>query len=80
MLKKMSETTLPSLQPKDLLLDTLWHALRFNAKIVPESRPDWSDYMSMVSSGDNPGKSMVHMLPIIDLDPNDMCCIYSTLS
>ena len=36
--------------------------------------------MSMVSSGDNPGKSMVHLLPIIDLDPNDMSCIYSTLS
>ena len=30
MFKKMSEITLPSLQPKDLHLDILWHALRFN--------------------------------------------------
>ena len=36
--------------------------------------------MLMVSSGDYPSKSMVHMLPITDLDPNDMSCIYSTLS
>ena len=34
----------------------------------------------MVSRGDYPGKVMVHMLPIIDLDPNDMSCIYSNLS
>ena len=36
--------------------------------------------MLMVSSRDYPGKSMVHMLPIIDLNPNNMSCIYSTLS
>ena len=36
--------------------------------------------MSIVSSGNYPGKSMVHMLPIIDLDPNDIYYIYSTLS
>ena len=37
MFKKISEITLPSLQPKDLHLDTLWHALRFNPKIDPKS-------------------------------------------
>ena len=36
--------------------------------------------MLMVSSRDYPGKSMVHMLPIIDLNSNNMSCIYSTLS
>ena len=48
--------------------------------LVPESRLGRSGYMSIVSSGKYPGKSMVHMLPIIDLDPNDIYCIYSTLS
>ena len=48
--------------------------------IVPESRLGRSGYMSIVSSGNYPGKSMVHMLPIIDLDPNDIYYIYSTLS
>ena len=80
MFKKMSEITLPLLQPKDLHLDTPWHDLSFNPKIDPESRPGWSGYISVVSSGDYPGKSMILMLPIIDLDPNDMSCIYSTLS
>ena len=76
MFKKMSEITLPLLQPKYLYLDTLWYALRFNPKIDPESRPSWSGYMSMVSSGHYQRKSMVHMLFIIDLDSNDMPCIY----
>ena len=35
--------------------------------------------MTDVSKGDYPGQSIVHMLPIIDLDPTDMSCIYSTL-
>ena len=80
MFKKMSEIIVTLLQPKDLLLDTLWHALCFDTKIVSESCPGWSGYMSVVSSGDNPGKSVVHMLPIIDFDPNDISYIYSTLS
>ena len=70
---------LATLQPKDLHLDGLWHALRFNPK-NPESWAGWNGYMLMVSSGDYLSKSMVHMLPITDLDPNDMSCIYSTLS
>ena len=80
MFKKMSEITFPLLQPKDVHLDTLWHALRFNPKIEPESRPGWSGYMSMLSSRAYPGKSVVHMLHIIDLNPNNMSCICSTLS
>ena len=80
MFKMMRDITLPSLQPRDLHLRTLWNALRFNPKIDSESRPGWSGYMSMVSSGDYQGKSMVHMLPITDLDSNDMHWIYSTLS
>ena len=36
--------------------------------------------MQKISNGDYPGKSIVNMLPIIDLDPTDMSCIYSTLN
>ena len=36
--------------------------------------------MSLVLSGDCPGKSIVRMLTNIDLDLNVMPCIYSTLS
>ena len=80
MFKIMSEFTFPSLQSRDLYLDTLWHALRFNPKIEPESRPGWSGYMLMMSSRDYPVKSMVHMLHITDLNPNNISWIYSTLS
>ena len=36
--------------------------------------------MSLVLSGDCPGKSIVRMLTNIDLDLNVMPCIYSNLS
>jgi hypothetical protein len=35
--------------------------------------------MQMVHNGDNPGKASVMFLPMIDLDPNDMTCVYPTL-
>ena len=36
--------------------------------------------MSKVTAGDFPGKSVVNMLPIIDVNPGDMSCIFSTLT
>ena len=63
----------------DVQLDLLWHVSKFTSNIALESRPGWSGYMTDVSKGDYPGQSIVHMLPIIDLDPTDMSCIYSTL-
>ena len=35
--------------------------------------------MQALRKGDNPGKASVHFLPVLDLDPTDMSCIYSTL-
>ena len=78
MFKKMSET-FPSFRLKDLHLETLWHALRFNPKLEPESCSGWSGYISVVSSRSYPEKSMVHMLHIIDLNPKNISCI-ATLS
>ena len=40
-------------------------------------RPDWSGFMS--NSGEYPGKSTVTFQPSIDLDPNVISCIYSTI-
>ena len=36
--------------------------------------------MSKVTAGDFSGKSVVNMLPIIDVNPGDMSCIFSTLT
>ena len=35
--------------------------------------------MQMVQKGEYPGRSSVHFLPMIDMNPNDPNCIYSTV-
>ena len=40
---------------------------------------EWSGLMQMVRKGEYPGKSSVVLLPMIDMDPTDMSCIYTTL-
>lgn len=42
-------------------------------------RPGWSGTMQSINSGNHPGKAQVTFLPMIDLNPADMSCIYTTL-
>ena len=56
-------------------LDTLW---KVSWSFRPHS-PGWSGMMQAMCKGDHPGKASVHFLPMLDLDPTDMTCIYSTL-
>lgn len=42
-------------------------------------RPLWSGMMQMLHVGNHPGKSSVIFLPMIDMDPSDLSCVYSTL-
>ena len=58
--------------------DILWHTYYF--KVGRQKRPGWSGYMQTVCQGSYPGRSVVTMLPIIDMDPTNMTCIFSTLS
>jgi len=55
-------------------LDLIWmsRSLHF-------SRHSWSALMQHVSTGEHNGKSNVMFLPIVDLNPSDGNCIYSTL-
>lgn len=73
----MLHVSIPSYQHRDIGSYLLWHVLRFNPKPDADPRPGWNRYMSMTYYENCSGKSIVHMLPIIDLDAND---IYSTLS
>ena len=57
-------------------LDLLW---KLSLPLLQCPRPAWSGMMQHVSDGSYPGKSSVAFLPMIDLDPSDMTCIYSTL-
>ena len=43
------------------------------------NRPGWSGFMQTVTNGPYPGKSSFHFLPMVDLDPTNLSCIYSTL-
>ena len=56
-------------------LDVLWKA----SLLLQSPRPAWSGMMQMLHHGEYLGQSSVTFLPMIDLDPNDPSCIYSTL-
>ena len=74
--KPLVQLKSPFVLPKDILLDLMWHSARF----LKNPLPSWSGYMSKISQGDYPGVSDTQMLPIIDLDPTNLTCIFSTLS
>ena len=74
-LKPIVELNMANVLPEKLIYDQIWHTLYFHTML----RPSWSGYMSTVASGSYPGQSSVSLLPIIDLNPNDMSCIFSTL-
>ena len=59
--------------------DLLWHVGWF---FSTESflRPNWSGFMHDLNADDSvPQVAAIRMLPIIDQNPNDLNCIYSTL-
>ena len=56
-------------------VDMLWEM----SLSLQSHRPSWGGMMQMVHKGSHPGKSSVFFLPMIDLNPGDMSCVYSTL-
>ena len=81
-LSKIKLLPVPMLQisSQDTITDLLWHAIYFNPRKNSHTRPGWHGYISKVTAGDFPGKSVVNMLPITDVNPGDMSCIFSTLT
>lgn len=68
----------PFILPRTINLMHLWH---IGGLLSPDNhpRPNWSGYMQKVCVGEHPGVSCVEMLSLIDLNPSDQDCIYSTL-
>ena len=67
-------------RPVSFSCDLLWHCgLFFSSSELP--RPNWSGFMQVSTHycTEIHTKSNVQFLPIIDLNPNDMSCVYSTL-
>ena len=56
-------------------LDVLWKT----SLLLRSPRPSWSGTMQMVNRGNYPGQSSVMFLPMIDMNPSDPSCVYSTL-
>ena len=55
-------------------LDILWMTFI----MFGSPRPAWSGMMQLVHRGNHPGKSSVMFLPMIDMNPSDVTCVYST--
>ena len=63
--------------PKEVGYDLLWQTSR---SLRNDPTPDWLGFMQELLKSETPvQKSTITFLPIIDLNPNDESCIYSTL-
>lgn len=65
----------PNIRDPSMKTDFLWKS----SLLMKIKRPQWSGLMQMIYKGDHPGTSSVMYLPMIDMDPNDLSCIYSAL-
>ena len=76
--KPTVELQVPYTLPSELYSDLLWHSgWIFSEAAKP--RPNWSGFMQHIFSDNQLSKSEVLLLPIIDLNPSDETCVYSTL-
>lgn len=66
------------LAPTVCVFDQLWHAAGLFST-AEEPRPNWNGFMQDVSKGGHAPKSKTVMLPIINLNPTNEACVYSTL-
>lgn len=55
----------------DVLVNVTWDST--------SPRPMWCGLMQSFNKGNHPGKSSIDILPIIDLNPSNLDCVYSTL-
>ena len=76
MLKSVSKLETPEDVKFGHNIDFLWQTVQ----VFPtETRPSWSGFMQTYSHGEHPGKSVITLLPIINLKPSDETCLCSTL-
>ena len=74
-LSTLSFTELPEMSATDSTshFETLWEI----SWPLKSPRPAWKGMMQAAQSGANPGVSEIFFMPMIDLNPGDLSCIYS---
>ena len=65
----------------ELSIEILWHAASIFRRAARHGpRPNWNGFMENIFANcAHPEKSTITMLPLIDLNPNVLTCIFSTL-
>ena len=78
--KPIIQLQTPYTLPVELCSDLLWQSGWIFSKL-DRPRPNWSGFMQHILSDEKhlTSKSEVLLLPIIDLNPSDESCVYSTL-
>ncbi len=78
--KPILELQVPHTLPLELCSNLLWHSGWLSSNAA-QPRSNWSGFMQHIFSGNEQphSKSEVLFLPIIDLNPSDETCVYSTL-
>ena len=74
--KPQLQLQMPYILPPDTSLDMLWHTMYFFGK---NQWSNWFGFMATVTNENHPGKATISFLPILDMDPSDLTCIYSVL-
>lgn len=71
----------PSMLRQSSEIDLLWHCASLLQGTHSEiRRPNWNGFMDKITTEkSHPDKTTVSMLPIIDMNPSDENCVYSTL-
>ncbi len=77
--KPLIELSVPYTLPQSINMDTLWHIgwMERDAQLRP--RPQWSGFMQTLYNVNHDSSALITFLPIINLNPTDESCIYSTL-
>ena len=79
MLKSIRQLKTDPTFVKEVDYNILWHTAWFSSSL-DNPRPNWSGFMQDITSAvPVEDKSLVSFLPIIDMNPSDESCIYSTL-
>ena len=53
-------------------LDILWKT----SVLFGSPKPAWSGTMQFVHNGEHPAKGSIMFLPMIDMNPSDMICVF----